>query len=338
MARHTGPLALSVVVFGLLPAIVHPLPASGPAKALKLIQTIPLKGKAGRLDHLALDGKGRRLFVANLSNDSLDVVDLKAGKLVKQIPGQGKVQGVAYAAGLDRVFVCNGRDGVCNAFDGKNYSLLKSFELPDADNVRYDPGSGRVYVTHAENALAVIDARALKILATIKLPGPAEAFQLDPTQPRIFLNCTAPSQVVVIDTNKRRVAASYPLNGAKANFPLALDAATGRVFVGCRQPPRVLVLDGRTGKEVSRVDIPGDIDDLFYDSRRKRLYAACGEGFLAVLGPSDGGGYKLVEKLPTARLARTGLFDPDTGRFYLVLPARNGKGPEVRVYQAPLAG
>jgi DNA-binding beta-propeller fold protein YncE len=94
--------------------------------ALELVQTISLKGPAGRLDHLALDADHGRLFVANMANSSLDVVDLKAGKLVKQIPGQHKIQGVAYAPGLNRIFVGNGQDGVCNVFDGKGYDLLKS--------------------------------------------------------------------------------------------------------------------------------------------------------------------------------------------------------------------
>src|SRR5207248_1407002 len=43
---------------------------------LELVQTIPLKGKAGNLDHLALDTKRDRLLVANKANDTLDVVDL----------------------------------------------------------------------------------------------------------------------------------------------------------------------------------------------------------------------------------------------------------------------
>src|SRR6516165_7813949 len=81
-------------------------------KSLQLLRTIPLKGAAGRLDHLAIDSKHARLFVANLSNNSLDVIDLKAGKLVKQIPGQRKIQGIAYAPDLDRIFVGNGGDGV----------------------------------------------------------------------------------------------------------------------------------------------------------------------------------------------------------------------------------
>jgi DNA-binding beta-propeller fold protein YncE len=334
MKTHTRPLALAAAVAGFLFLTARPLPGSEPSKPLELVQTIPLTGKAGRLDHLALDGKGRRLFVANLSNDSLDIVDLKAGKLLKQIPGQGKIQGVAYAPDLDRIFVGNGEDGVCNAFDGKDYSLLKSFKLPDADNVRYDPKSGRVYVTHAEHSLAVLDAKALKVLATVKLPGPPEAFQLDPAKPRIFLNCLSPGQVVVIDTTKQEVATSYPLEGAKANYPLALDADHHRVFVGCRKPPVVLALDAETGKEVARIDIPGDIDDLYYDAKRKRLYTTCGEGFLAVIEQKDADKYKLADKLATARQARTGLFDPETGRFYLVLPAHDGKGPEVQVYQA----
>src|SRR5206468_2403962 len=128
--------------------------------------TIPLKGAAGRVDHLALDAKGGRLFIANLSNNSLDVVDLRAGALVKQIPGQGKAQGVAYAPDLDRIFVGCGADGVCNAFDGRTYRLLRSLRLPDADNVRYDPRTRRVYVGHAERALIAFDAESYEVKGT----------------------------------------------------------------------------------------------------------------------------------------------------------------------------
>ena len=90
--------------------------------------------------------------MANLSNNSLDVVDLKAGKLVKQIPDQKKIQGIAYAPDLDRIYVGNGSGGECNVFDGKDYKLLKSVKLPDADNVRYLARRALVYVGHAEKA------------------------------------------------------------------------------------------------------------------------------------------------------------------------------------------
>src|SRR5713101_4982836 len=78
------------------------------SERLKLVQTISLDGAAGRMDHMAIDSQGERLFVANLSNNSLDIVDLKTGKLIKQIPDQKKIQGIAYAPTLDRIFVGNG--------------------------------------------------------------------------------------------------------------------------------------------------------------------------------------------------------------------------------------
>src|SRR5262249_30104158 len=63
-------------------ALASPIPAAEPSK-LELVQTIVLKGKAGKLDHLTLDAKRDRLFLANTVNGTLDVVDLKAGKLLK---------------------------------------------------------------------------------------------------------------------------------------------------------------------------------------------------------------------------------------------------------------
>ena len=302
---------------------------------VELVPNIPLKGAAGRLDHLAVDDKGERLFVANLSNNSLDVIDLKAGKLVKQIPGQRKIQGVAYAPDVDCIFVGNGADGACRVFDGRNYKLVGSIKLDDADNVRYDSRNRQVYVSHAEKALSAIDPKTLKVKATIKLPGPPEAFQLHPSQPRLYVNTLKPAQVAVVDTEKNEVIAKFPLTLAEANYPLALDATGGRVFVGCREKPMVVVLDMKTGKEVGSVAIPGDIDDLFYDAKRQRLYAACGEGFLAVVGVKANDRYEVVERLATGKLARTCLFDERSGRLYVPVPRQKDKdGPNLLIFQA----
>jgi DNA-binding beta-propeller fold protein YncE len=308
-----------------------PLPAAEGPSRLELVSTIRLAGKAGRLDHLALDGKGKRLFVANLSNDTLDVVDLEAGKLLRQLTGQKKAQGVAYVPGLNRVFVGCGASGACNVFDGATFRLLKSFPLPDADNVRTH--AGLVYVSH-EKALTVLDARTLERKATIPLPGPPEAFQIDAGRKRLYVNVTSPPQVASIDLGKHEVVARYPLTLARANYPMALDTKKGHVFVGSRKPPRVVAVDAATGKELYAVAIPGDCDDLFHDARRDRLYAICGEGFVAILERDGSGKFRVAEKLATAKLARTGLFDPETARLFVVLPRASAReDPVVRVYR-----
>jgi DNA-binding beta-propeller fold protein YncE len=324
------PAVIVALLFALQEAVAAA--AEGPA-TLELVQKIALGGPAGRLDHLALDTKNARLFVANLSNKSLDVVDLRAGKLVKQVTGQNKIQGIAYDPDLDRIFVGNGGDGVCNALDGRSYELLHTIKLPAANNVRYDRRTRQVYVGHAENSLTAFDAKTFKVRATIKLPAPPKAFQLDPTRPRLYVNTTPPSQLVEIDTDKNEVVARHPLTAS--NFALALDSEGRRFFVGCREKPMIVVLDANTGKKVAEVEVPRDIDDLFFDAKRKRLYATCGEGFLVVVREKSGDGYEAIDKVPTAKVARTSFFDPDTGRLYVGMPGQEGgEGPHVRVYQA----
>jgi DNA-binding beta-propeller fold protein YncE len=308
---------------------------SAESRSLELVQTIVLNGAAGRLDHLAIDIRGNRLFVANLSNNSLDVIDLKAGKLVKQIPGQKTIHGVAHVPDPNRIFVGNGGDGVCNVFDGRSYKLVKSIKLAGANNVRYDSRTKQVYVSHAEKSLTAIDAGTMEVRATIRLPGPPRAFQIHPTRPRLYVNTLAPSQVVVVDTTKNAIAARFPLTLAEANSSLALDARGGRVFVGCRKKPSIVVLDMKTGKEVASVKIPQDVDDLFHDAKRGRLYASCGEGFLAVVAVNKKDRYEVVEQLATVKEARTCLFDSGSGRLYVAVPREKGKdGPEIRVFQA----
>ena len=51
-----------------------------PGPPLVLERTIPLPGVSGRIDHMAVDLRRGRLFVAELGNGTIDVVDLAEGK------------------------------------------------------------------------------------------------------------------------------------------------------------------------------------------------------------------------------------------------------------------
>src|SRR5438552_1378015 len=83
---------------------------------LKVIQTIPMPGVEGRIDHLNADVKGQRLFVAALGNNTLEVLDLAQGKRIRSVTGLREPQGVAYVAELDQVVVANGDDGTVRIF------------------------------------------------------------------------------------------------------------------------------------------------------------------------------------------------------------------------------
>ena len=303
--------------------------------SVELVQTIVLKGKAGKMDHLTIDAKRDRLFLANKVNNTLDIVDLKEGKLLKQITGQNGVQGLAYAPDLDRLFVALGTGGLLNVFDGENYKPLKTIKFADdADNANYHAATGLVYVAHAEKALAVVNAKTYAVKADIKLPSGGESFVLEAARPRLYIACPDAGEVAVVDTEKNAVVAHYPVKMASEFPAIALDEAAHRLYVGCRKEPMVVVMNADTGKEIGSVAIPGGIDDLHFDAKRKLLFASCGDGFLAVLNVKDVDHVEIMDKIATADGAKTCLYVAETGRLYLAVPRQEGKdGPEIRVFQ-----
>ena len=114
---------------------------------LRLIQTIPLHNVEGRIDHMAVDLKGQRLFIAALGNNTVEVLDLHAGKHIRSITGLREPQGVGFIPELNKLFIANAKNGACDVFDASSFKFIKSVKLSDdADNIRYDAAARRVYV------------------------------------------------------------------------------------------------------------------------------------------------------------------------------------------------
>ncbi|PWB42987.1 MAG: hypothetical protein C3F12_13895 [Candidatus Methylomirabilota bacterium] len=306
--------------------------AQGPAP-LRLIQTIPLPDVNGRIDHLAVDLKGRRLFVAALGNNTLEVVDLHAGRRLRSVTGLREPQGVLYLPGRNRLFVTSARDGTVEVFTGDSVNLEKRIKLgDDADNIRYDPAAKHLYVGYGRGRLAMIEAATGKRPADIPLAGHPESFQLEAAGPRIFVNVPTANHIAVVDREKGTVVATWPLTTTQANFPMALDEPHHRLFVGCRRPATLLVFDTESGKTVARLDSTADADDIFYDAARGRIYLSGGEGFIEVFEQADADHYRRVTTIPTAPGARTSLFVSELHRLYLAVPRRGGREAEIRVY------
>jgi hypothetical protein len=308
--------------------------AAAETAPLRLVQTIPLAHVEGRIDHMAVDVAGQRLFVAALGNNSLEVIDLHDGKRIRSISGLREPQGVAYVTEANQIYVACGGDGEVKVYDAKSFDLVTTLrDLDDADNARYDEAAKRVFVGYGGGALAIIDATTAKLVGDIKLAGHPESFQLEQKGNRIFVNVPTAKHVAVVDREKRSVIATWPLKGAAANFPMELDEANRRLFVGCRAPAALLVLDSNSGKEVADVAIDGDTDDVFCDVKRSRIYISCGADFIDVLDCDARPPYSVTDKIPTAGGARTSLFVPELNRLYVAVPHRGDQPAEIRIYE-----
>jgi DNA-binding beta-propeller fold protein YncE len=318
-------LAAVVMTIGLVPG--HTAPA-----LLRAVGAVALPGVEGRFDHFSVDLDNRRLFLAALGNNTVEVLDLKSNRLMKSLSGFAEPQGIKYLPDTRRVVVANGGDGTTTLIDGQTLTPAAKVKLSgDADNVRYDQTNGRVYVGYAGGALAELD-NAGKHLGDIRLAGHPESFQLEAHGPRIFVNVPSAGHIAVVDRATRSVVATWPVTQARANYPMALDEAHHRLLVGCRSPARLLVYDTTSGKLVAGADIVGDTDDLFLDSSTHRVYIAGGEGFITVLEQTDADHYRTFERIPTAAGARTALFVPELDRLFLAVPHRGAQRAEVRIF------
>ncbi|HEU0038671.1 MAG TPA: hypothetical protein VFR76_05300 [Verrucomicrobiae bacterium] len=301
---------------------------------LEMEKSIPLPGVKGRFDHFAVDAKGGRLFVAALGNNTLEVLDVAAGKHLESITGLHKPTGVVFLSELNQIGVANGDDGTFKLFDGASYELANNLTgLDDADNVRRDAKTKLIYVGYDDGALAILDSAGRKKLGEIKLAAHPESFQLELDGPRIFVNVPDAKQIAVIDREKKSVVATWPMKEYQANFPMALDEASHRLFLGCRKPARLVVFDAAAGKSVADLAISGDTDDLFFDAKHKRIYTSCGEGFIDVIGQTEPDHYETLAKIPTRAGARTSFFSAEMNRLFLAVPERGNQPAEIRIFE-----
>lgn len=300
---------------------------------LRLEKTIELPDVQGRIDHMSIDLKGGRLFVAALGNDTLEVIDIKGGKRVKTISGLREPQGILYLPAIDRLYIANAKDGSVRIFDGSSYAQLKTLAYgDDADNLRYDSDRKRIYVGYGSGALAEFDEQGNKS-GEIKLSAHPESFQLEKGTPEIYVNLPDSHEIAVLDWEKRAIVATWSLGLALANFPMALDQADHRLFVMTRLPARLLVFDTTTGKTVQRLPAVGDCDDVFYDQKRKRIYASGGDGAISVFEQQDADHYKESARITTVKGARTSFFAPELDRLFLAVRRQGTQPAAIQVFE-----
>ena len=317
-------------------AVLIALPAVGWAQApgppLALDTKIALGAVSGRIDHLAVDLKRQQLFVAELGNDSLGVVNLAARKMRSTMPGLKEPQGIGYEPSADTVYVANAGDGSVRLLWAEDLTSKGRINLgEDADNVRIDTARHRVLVGYGKGALAVIDPKSRAKVADIPLQAHPEGFQIDEGTARAFVNLPDAGQIAVVDLEKGQAVATLPTQGHRANFPMALDREAGRVLVVFRSPPRLLVLS-KEGAVIVDVDTCGDADDVFVDAKRRRAYVSCGAGVVDVF-EEGAGSYQRIARIPTASGARTSLFVPELDRLFVAVRASSGEPAAIWVFQ-----
>lgn len=295
--------------------------------SMKLVTTITLPDVSGRIDHLAFDPEHQMVFVAALGNNTVEVVDLKNRKVIHTIKNLDEPQGIAFIPESKNLIVANGGNGECTIFDAGIFRKIKSVKLAgDADNVRHDPASKRIYVGYGNGAIAIIDATNYQLIADVKLSGHPESFQLDKAANKIYVNVPDEKQIEVIDLNKNTITDRWKMTEASSNFPMSLDEVNHRLFIGCRHPAKLVIIDTQTGKPINSLEITGDVDDIFYNKTKQQIYLSCGAGNVDIFNQTSANIYTANGKVSTHSGARTSLFIAELNLLIVASPSGfNGK-------------
>jgi YVTN family beta-propeller protein len=317
------PLRTIVTVLAGIVVLANTVAVAEPAETapLQLEAKIPLGDVRGRIDHMAVDLKRQRLFVAELGNDSVGIVDLANRKVIGRIPGLKEPQGVGYEPSTDMLYIANAGDGSVRLFEGSDYKSAGRIELgSDADNIRFDAAAKRIVVGYGSGALAIIDPSTRMKIGDIPLKAHPESFQIDPDTSQIFVNVPDDHGIAVVDRGSQKQIGKWPTPDRGANFPMALDPIRREVLVIFRAPAELGVFSMTAGKLVASTETCGDADDLFVDAKRGRVYVSCGAGLLDVFEPK-GEAYRRVARIPTISGARTSFFVPELDRLLVAARA-----------------
>jgi DNA-binding beta-propeller fold protein YncE len=318
--------------------------ATGPAP-LKLVGSYEFPSDVkGRFDHLIVDLKGHRLFTTPQASKAVLVFDLKTRQLIHTIPGIEIPHHLLYREDLNRLYVTDGGGGgALKIFDGKTYDLIKSVKLlPDTDPSIYDPATKLIYVENggkdadmAYSTVNVIDTTSGENLGSLTVDSPGlDGMAIEKSSPKLYEADVARNRIIGIDRVARKVIATWPITLGKTCVTLALDEPHHRLFAGCRSG-QIVVFDTENGKELQALPINQGIDDLDFDAKSKRLYAACpgGDGSVDVYEQTDPDHYKSLGQVPTGPGARTGDLVLELNRYFVAVPQHESTNAKVLEFE-----
>lgn len=303
-----------------------------PGTMLTLERKIELRGVSGRIDHIAYDPEDKLAFIAALGNNTVEVVNIVTGKIVHTISNLDEPQGVAYIPFLKRLVVANGGNGGCIFYDLTTYNRLKTFDFKrDADNIRFDSASGRVYAGYGNGGIAVIDANSMNQVGTITLDGHPESFQVSDKKNCIYINIPDKNEIAVASLSNNSIIAKWKNTKASSNFPMALDDKNN-LFIGYRHPAMLQMISTETGQVAYAVASSGDADDVFCSVSDSTVFVSAGQGFIDVFKTNLQNELHRVDRITTSKGARTSLLLDRERKFLLAVPAHGEEAAALWIY------
>jgi YVTN family beta-propeller protein len=312
--NHVGLWACGLLSFA---AAAQPDGSPLPAPDYTVARSFKVGGTAA-WDELALDASGARLYITR--EDHVDIVETSTGRPAGSIPHTLGAHGIAFAPGLKRGFVSNGRNNTVTVFELDSLRVIQEVPISGTapDSILYEPKIDYIFTGNRESAdLSVLDAGTLRVVSTVALPGPPESMATDHAG-HIYVNIdAAPGKMALIDAKALTVKAKWPLKDCANPTGLAIDTQGHRLFSACANQV-LAVTDSVSGKAIARVVTGRGPDGVAYDPELGMLFIANSiDGTMTVIRQDSPDDYRVLATVTTQVSARTLVLDPASHRIYL---------------------
>lgn len=308
------------------------------AQTLKQIGTIDLPGPKGeRFDYLTMDEEDQYLLSAHLGPGILNVIDIRANKLVKAIPGVPGITGVEYVPGLRKVYTSDWGEEKIGVVDLRSMTVIKRLATAAKPNgSTYAAPFHKMYVSDTlGKAVAIVDVEKDEILKTLEFKSETGMPQYDSVTRKVYVNLRNTNEVAEIDPATDAVLGTYPVEGCRYNHGMAIDSEHHRAFLLCGGTKTLAVFALDTHKSIAHLPLPAGADVVKFDPGLGRVYDACSSGFIAVIQAEDADHYRKIEDFAVQKMVHSLAVDLATHRVYTPEQQENGQ-PVARmiVYEA----
>jgi len=272
-------------------------------------------------DHGAFEPESRRVFIAHMARDRLEVVEADINRRVATLDGFPEAAGVV--AGEGCVLVTNRGSASMAWVDARTLETKAVLNTgPRPNGVAFvSPLNAAVVAcigdeTHKPQ-LQVLGLEG-KRRWSIDLPGRPRWCVIDANAERVFLAIREPSMVLVARLPELNAVQHWLLPSGGAHG-MDIDHSAGLLYVAC-DGGLLVEVDAQSGEMRREWPLAGVPDATFFNPKSGLVHVAIGDpGLIQSVDPLTGSSMKLIT---AAGAKTTALIEPD--RLYVFSPLHNG--------------
>lgn len=256
------------------------------------------------------------IYVANLSRDSVSVIDGKTRKVIKNIPVSASPRDLIINEKTNLIYVANRDANSLSVIDGKSWELISTINVGEKPRgIAINENLNLIYVSHRDSSqLFIIDGNKGNVVSTISLPSSSLGLVIDDRTNQIFAAMPNSNSVSVIDGNNNKIIGHIVVS----EFPIgiAIDKINNLLYVTNRDSNSVDIIDIKTIKVVKHIQVQNDPFGIALNPKTRTIYVNnSGSNTISVI---DGLTQKILCSISVGNMPLGIFCNPQTNTIYAV--------------------